>query len=473
LAALELNPFCLGMWKQELSINSQPFRVILPSETQSREFDAKLLLALALAERGVPTYVGSRMAIHNAIHKFPASIYVAKDFRKPSNRIFNILRQLGHHIVAWDEEAVLFFNAKEFHERRVHPSTYKMVEALFAWGPENATYLRTAPGYDESTPIHDLGNPRLDMLRAELHPYYGPEVAMLKSRYGPFVLVNTNFGKLNHAIKSYIVRPGGTDKSVGGSITPFMQEAWTHRLNIFDSFKKMVPWLARNLPERSIVVRPHPAENHETWRDVAKGFSNVHVIHEGPVQNWLLAADALVHNGCTTGIEGYLMGIPVIAYTEFEDSRFDMELSNGLSEKVTSMESLLSHLKDPSHKSADSKARARQISLLGEFFSSLAGPLATDQIADTISGYSRDWVPRPTTLADRTRAELHARGRAAVKWMASHIRDHKNSKAYSLQRFPGIELDEVEASIARFQKTLDRFYAAKCSQVSRNIFLIS
>jgi hypothetical protein len=36
------------------------FPVIIPPETQSREFDAKLLLAGFLAERGNPVFVGSR-----------------------------------------------------------------------------------------------------------------------------------------------------------------------------------------------------------------------------------------------------------------------------------------------------------------------------------------------------------------------------------------------------------------------------
>ena len=53
--------------------------VIIPSEIQSREFDAKLLLACILAERGFPCVVGSRNEIHMAITRLPRSIYVGKD----------------------------------------------------------------------------------------------------------------------------------------------------------------------------------------------------------------------------------------------------------------------------------------------------------------------------------------------------------------------------------------------------------
>ena len=38
--------------------------LILPVENQTRELDAKLLLACAAAERGFPVIIGSRALIH-------------------------------------------------------------------------------------------------------------------------------------------------------------------------------------------------------------------------------------------------------------------------------------------------------------------------------------------------------------------------------------------------------------------------
>ena len=51
--------------------------IILPSETWAREFDAKLLLACCLAERGFPVYVGCKNTIHYNITSFPAGFYLA------------------------------------------------------------------------------------------------------------------------------------------------------------------------------------------------------------------------------------------------------------------------------------------------------------------------------------------------------------------------------------------------------------
>lgn len=453
--------------------NTAGTAVILPSETQSREFDAKLLLACALAERGRQVFVGSRIAIHAAMHRFPRSIYVAKDFRKPSNRIFRIMHDLGHHIVAWDEEAVLFYNAREFHERRVHEPTFRMVEELFAWGPQNGEFLRSAPGYDEGVPVHLLGNPRIDMLRPELRRYYDEDVASLHRRHGRMILINTNFGKLNHAVSKYVVRPGGKDLSVGGTITPFMQQAWEHRLRIFESMKALVPFLAQNFRDHTIIVRPHPAENHETWKQAAAGHDNVRVIHDGPVQTWLLAADAMIHNGCTTGIEAYLLDAPTISFQPFDGRQFDFNLSNDLGIKAVTPDDVAVTIRRIGQLKTASTPEEK-IATLGHYFSGLAGPLASDGMAAVIDRRAAlyDGEQKPA-LQRRASAQIHSRMRALHKRLASHIPDHKNSRAYNEQRFAGITAEQVNDRIGRLRDMLGRFDKIKAAHYGDNICVVS
>jgi hypothetical protein len=58
--------------------------LIIPVENQVRELDPKLLLA----------YVA-------------AGIYLSKSMTAASDLMFQIMRKLGHEIVAWDEEALV------------------------------------------------------------------------------------------------------------------------------------------------------------------------------------------------------------------------------------------------------------------------------------------------------------------------------------------------------------------------------
>src|SRR3546814_6633752 len=66
-----------------------------------------------------------------------------------------------------------------------------------------------------------------------------------------------------------------------------------HRWRSVHAFLEMLVPRADALgPGRSIVVRPHPSESHEAWLAAAGGRANVHVLHEGTIIPWLLAAEA-------------------------------------------------------------------------------------------------------------------------------------------------------------------------------------
>ena len=52
--------------------------LLIPSETRTREFDAKLLLASFATEQGYDCIVGSRMAMHQVIGSLPIGVYIAK-----------------------------------------------------------------------------------------------------------------------------------------------------------------------------------------------------------------------------------------------------------------------------------------------------------------------------------------------------------------------------------------------------------
>ena len=83
---------------------------------------------------------------------------------------------------------------------------------------------------------------------------------------------------------------------------------------IFEAFQRLIPELARAFPQLAIVVRPHPTEGQEVYQRIAAGNGRIHVTNEGNVVPWLLAARALIHNGCTTGVEAFVMRIPAFTY---------------------------------------------------------------------------------------------------------------------------------------------------------------
>jgi surface carbohydrate biosynthesis protein len=447
---------------------------IIPSETQSREFDGKLFLAALLADQGHHVYVGSRIDIHNRIASLPRAIYVAKDFRISSVTIFGILKRLGHRIVAWDEEGILFFDRAEFLQRRVAPEAFRQVEEFYAWSPLNKEFIEQAPCYT-GAPVHDTGNPRVDLTRRELRNFFAPQVDELRSKFGDFILINTNFGKVNHFLPQYVVTPGKDDPSLRGiKMTESISRSWAYRRQLFEAFLDLIPKLAAEFPHQKIVIRPHPAENHATWQKFSQTYPNVHVLHEGSVYPWLMACAAMIHNGCTTGIEGFLLDARVYAYRPLTSKEFDLTLANDLSTEVFSFEDLRNSLKGISPGTPAPPKSEAKLDRIRPFVSSLSGPFAATLIAGHLSRFAErtkaDTKRRP---AHELMGLLHATGRRVVKAVNSHRRLHKNSKEYNLHRFPGLSIAEVQQKLSLLRAQSVSIGALAVREQHKNIFLLS
>jgi surface carbohydrate biosynthesis protein len=446
------------------------FPIILPSETQSREFDAKLLLASMLAERGHPVYVGSRIEIHNRINALPRGLYLAKDVRDSSRRIFRIMGRLGFAIAAWDEEALIFTDPATYHERRVDPENLDRIKAFLAWGARNRDMIASAPGY-RGTPIHVTGNPRFDLLTPRCRGFFDPEVAALRARFGEFILINSNFGRINYFVARDAVRETADGRLV--NLGAGTEAFWRFRIAVFEAFKAVLPVVARAFPERQVVLRPHPGEAHEVWRAAAQGLRNVTVIHEGNVHPWILASAVAIHNGCTTGLESYLLGHPVIAYQPVTSEEFDRQLPNLVSTPVHSPESLIAILEALFAGTPPAPPGPEAQALAEEFIGPLDGTLASERIDALIAAEGEGWLADRPPFAVRARGHLAAVRRRISKTVNSYRPGHKNSRAYSLHRFPGLSETEVRTRLARLGKELGRFEGLGAHRVSGNIFVIA
>ena len=100
--------------------------------------------------------------------------------------------------------------------------------------------------------------------------------------------------------------------------------------------------LSKRFPDETIIVRPHPSEDVRTWKKFAEKFPNVKVLREGALNPWLLNADLVLQNNCTSAIESMFMHVPCISYRPMTDKRFDQPLPNYLSKNVFTEEEAIS-----------------------------------------------------------------------------------------------------------------------------------
>jgi surface carbohydrate biosynthesis protein len=449
--------------------------LLVPVENQVRELDAKLLFSLVAAERGYPVILGSRATLHREAASLPRGVYVAKSVRVLSTRMFKIYRDLGSEIVSWDEESLVRGRDSTFwYRRRIGKEAFDQVRAVFAWGEDDAEIFRGYPQGCKPS-VHATGNPRLDLTRPELRGYFDDDVIRLRNRYGDFILVNSNFGLVNHYVDSLSgVAPLPPGESTEEERT-FAEGLLTYRSELFEAFKLMVPSVAKAFPNLRIVVRPHPVEKHDPWQEIASQHDNVELVQEGNVLPWLLAASVLIHNGCTTGVEAYTLGVPSVSYEPVSNERFDWELPNELSRRVADLDELNAQLRDVLADGA-SGIDSRQCAIAKKHMTSIDGALACDRIVEVLdtlyAGKESQPLERPGA-ARYAAAWIHCHGRAAWKNMRAGIPGNRNSADYQKYRFPGVDVSSLRDSTDRFAKQLGRFGNIEIRERSADVFEIS
>jgi surface carbohydrate biosynthesis protein len=453
--------------------------LIIPVEIKVRELQAKLLLAGVAAARGFKVYLGERYAIQGAAHRLPPGLYFGKDITLPATPLYRQLNRLGHHPVAQDEEALVYYTREIYRQRRFCAETAGEVRALFAWGEDNVELWCSMPDFP-GRPIHPTGNPRFDLLRPEFAYFHAEAAAALRERYGPFILINTNFAHVN----SFINQPKMPDPAlVEAGLVEKLPRYYDpvlsgHRNRIFESFLAMVPALAAALPEVRFVLRPHPGENLERWRALLADRPNITVIHEGAVTPWLAAAKGLVHNGCTTAIEGWFQRLPAIAYTAVSRPGYDIRLPNDFSYEVSEPESLIAAVRDIwEGRPLGGKAHAEQQQALARrYFTALDGPLAADHIVDVLA--TMPSPPAIPPLLPRLEVELPLRRKAIKrrfqpKQLDAERRALKEQRqAWKNKNFGPTTLAEIETGLARLAQGRPGLAAVRVREIGTNLFLL-
>lgn len=450
----------------------------LPVESHLRELDGKILLAAAAAERGRPAILGFQSDLRGRMAGMPRGIYMAKSFGppKPLANFLRMFRDLGHAVVGWDEEGLVHAGQSVYAKRRASPRTLPALSAIFSWG-QDYTKLVTSLPYYHGTPLFETGNPRIDLLHPRVRGYFGAEAAKLRAAYGGYILINSNFGRVNPLLGSAFVAAHDGSAATRRPQSAPPGEVWgnmvAHRFALFEAFCNLLPVLAARFSGRQIVLRPHPAERLDTWREVAAGFSNVHIIREGAVAPWILGAEVMIHNGCTTAIESALLDRPAVAYQPLRSQQNDWHLPNDVSHTAGSEDQLFQMLENHLEGSGRLTVTASQKERLSHHVVLADDTLAVDRILDVIDRHEASWDREPPLLS-RMASGLLTRLRAAEAGITGAlIPRHMNSRVVQDIHFPPLPESEMRQRLERFSKVTGRFSRVEVHAVTAKIFAFS
>ncbi|MCI5207889.1 MAG: hypothetical protein D3910_03670 [Candidatus Electrothrix sp. ATG2] len=450
--------------------------LFIPVEVKVRELQAKTLLACLAAERGFKVVLGEAHAVRNSLHQLPAGIVLEKGVSPSKVDSFARFRELGNLVVAWCEEGLVFFDDDDYIRRKVSKQDLEQVDCFFAWGQYHADVI-TKKFPEMKSRVLCSGNARLDLLRPEFRDVFSAETQKIRSTIGPFILVNTNFSHCNHKKGE-----GGYLEVLrnAGKITSEAEEAFAagwmaHKKRLFDAFVPMVRRVSEKFPEYKVIVRPHPGENHETWRIFFETDSNVEVVHQGGAVPWILASSVVLHNGCTTGIEAFLLEHPAVAYRPVISDVYDQFLPNSVNFQADNEDQLIESL--------DLLLNQRNVEMfvnnpdwkknLYQYVSGSTGMSACDIILDKVSSIHHNIKPlnrRPWYFLHKLHLKLYMN----INTLANrNLVGTQERGEYSMHKFSGLDLSELQHEIERLKSTSGKLSSVDLTCLGENIFLMS
>lgn len=440
----------------------------LPIETKARELDAKMLLACLAAERGWGAIIGGKNVLRRFQKHLPRGVFVEKSIRSLMTARFAFNKEHGNRVAAWCEEGLTYFSKPEFYRYKFDEKAFAYVDYAFAWGPWQADAIARQRGGGDSR-IIACGNPRLDMLRAEIRPFYAEKVRELKRIHGRIILINTNFScynlNSNESFKELLRRTG---KLPDKAAEVFADNLVAFQERMFGFFADMLPALSKAFPQYTVVVRPHPSEGHRAWNEIAKPHSNVKVIFEGSAIDWILASDILIQNNCTTGAEAFVLKSPCVSYRPFTDAYFDDELINGLGHSVTDLPELIKLTReivegrDPSVR----EEIAAWEKLASLHMSALHGPLASERILDHL-----ELLELPALVGNFLTGTLFMQALVLIKNILRSL-GGGGKKEYAHQKFAGITLEEMNNILIRLGQATGRFKGLSVGRIATDLYCV-
>ncbi len=461
--------------------------LLIPVENQVRELDAKLLLACIAAKRGLPSIIGAKRELEARIASFPRGIYLAKSLQHSQSKLFEITRKVGHQIAAWDEDALVHLPPEIYFSRRLSPVSMSFVSHLLAWGQDNVELWRQYPHLPPDLSIHVTGNPRNDLLRPEIQPYYKKEVDKIRETYGDFILINTNFNHVNafSPIRNLFMPADRPDeepkfgKAARGMTREYAAGLRDLKQATFENFQKMIPALEKAIPDATIIVRPHQVEGQQVYHQIAARCKRVHVTNKGNVALWLRACKVLIHNGCTTSVEAFAMGVPAVSYRATTSDEYDngfYRLPNKLSHPCFNFEQLEQTVRKILSGQLGVANDDGQQAFIDHYLAARKGPLACERIVDVLEKAATDLLDLSKPPIGH---RLHEWYRAVKRRRRKQRRakQQKKDPALSLEhqqkKYPEVTIEDVRARLSRFMKVLGDDDQLDVKKIHQKLFRIS
>lgn len=312
-------------------------------EIAARELPSKLVLAILAVQQGHNVMLSDLNSFRYFLKKnrLPPGIFHDKALTPTSGRLklYQELRSRGFLITSLDEEHGLLSDSYEgFAKARYSNASLELASRAFCWGDHDHACLKSIYA-SMGDRFEIVGSPRADIWAG-----IAPEVDQLPDAFKekPYLLFSSNFSinapETHWRALRRLRAMGYLEREPSRRLRLLSVRGEQFRL--MAAIAEVLEKLSRNMPDVSIVIRPHPIEDSAAWKEIMRGMPNVHVIREGSIGPWVHGALAVIHNGCTTAFEAALAGKPVLTLRPLRGLSHEREVPNRLGVQVANAEEI-------------------------------------------------------------------------------------------------------------------------------------
>lgn len=365
-------------------------------EISARELQSKLLVGLLAASRGHSVLVaGDRPTLLRALmfRKRGRSGIVNTNSLTPGKsflRFQQIFRMAGCEQTNLDEEGGFFWrDYLPFAKSRYGDLSLALASRVFCWGNHEYSVLRkTFPQHRDRFRL--IGSPRVDLWSPRFSNLYQADLPGIQK---PYVLVASSIhGPLDGLSLEDKVQTERINDLQGDGVNHFHRtlKGYVTSARLSLEYLRLLQVISSELPEVTIVIKPHPVESPAKWRELIGSLDRVVVVESQPASQLIRQSSAVITTGSTTGLEAAAAGVPLI---EFQPK--------GLSKEGYT--NLLSQLGTPAQEPGEVIRVLKRV--LGNQQASRSSLAANQEVSDRI------YVAENQLAAERMVAEWEALGR--------------------------------------------------------------
>lgn len=308
-------------------------------EIAQRELFPKIFLSRALLGYCSKIIISHRRYLKEFIenNKIENGVLIIKDANPRVDLVdyYKKLKKRGFTIISQDEEAGYIEQSYENFSLNRHSGgeAFDFIDFFLCWGKRDKEFLSNKFN-EKKCKFIESGSPRLDIYNKDFD--IGKGYLKRNKLTKNFILVSLNFfcfysRSFSERISLDAERLGEKYRTTIGGINYeehfFKREAET--IYLLYEFINLVRFLAKNLPEKNIVLRPHPNFLVDRFKKITKDFpENVKIISNGHLSEVIKNCEAVVQNSCSSASEAVLANKKVINYlggqkffqTDFIDS---------------------------------------------------------------------------------------------------------------------------------------------------------